>query len=110
MSLCKQNYQPETEQLINRQIQRELQASHDYLSMAAYFGRDSVALPGLAKYFSDAAKEVSFLCFYWFLVRSKADCLKKEREHAEKLIQYQLQRGGQVVLGEITKPEVPFFY
>jgi ferritin heavy chain len=43
-----------------------------------------VALPGFAKYFRKAAEE--------------------EKEHAEKFMKFQAQRGGRVVLNDIKKP------
>ena len=49
-----------------------------------YFDRDDVALPGFAKYFKKSADE--------------------EKEHAEKLMKFQVQRGGRVVLNDIKKP------
>ena len=49
-----------------------------------YFDRDDVALPGFAKYFKKSADE--------------------EKEHAEKLMKFQAQRGGRVVLNDIKKP------
>lgn len=84
MSLCKQNYSAESEAAVNRQINVELKASHAYLSMASYFGRDSVALFGLQKFFQKSSDE--------------------EREHAEKLIKYQNMRGGNVVLTGVPEP------
>ena len=86
MSLCKQNYSAESEAAVNRQINTELKASHTYLSIAAYFDRDNVALPGLRKFFQKSSDE--------------------EREHAEKLIKYQNMRGGKVSLGSLPEPEV----
>merc|ERR1712223_697643 len=84
LSKVKQNFHAETEGLINKQINMELHASYTYLSMAAYFDRDDIALPGFAKRFREASLE--------------------EREHAEKLISYQNLRGGRVVFKEIAKP------
>ena len=49
-----------------------------------YFDRDDVALPGFAKFFKKAADE--------------------EKEHAECLMKFQIQRGGCIVLGDIRKP------
>ena len=49
-----------------------------------YFDRDDVALPGFAKYFKKAADE--------------------EKEHAEKLMKFQVQRGGRIILNDIKKP------
>ena len=63
------------------QINMELYASYCYLSMAAYFARDDVALHGFAKRFRSASKE--------------------EREHADLLIDYQNMRGGRVVFREV---------
>ena len=43
-----------------------------------------MALPGFAKYFKKSADE--------------------EKEHAEKLMKFQVQRGGRVILNDIKKP------
>jgi DNA-binding transcriptional MocR family regulator len=61
---AKQNYQSVVEDAINTQVNLELQASYTYMSLAAYFSRDNVALPGLAKFFRKASEEVppSLLC------------------------------------------------
>ncbi|EDO39948.1 predicted protein [Nematostella vectensis] len=85
MSLCRQNYHEECEAGINKQINLELYASYAYLSMAFHFDRDDVALPGFHKYFLKASHE--------------------EREHAEKLMKFQNERGGRIVLQDIKKPE-----
>lgn len=55
------------------QIQEEIKASVVYLSMGAYFSRDTVNRPGFAKMFIHAASE--------------------EREHGMKLMEYLLVRG-----------------
>merc|ERR1719230_1220092 len=44
--IFRQNFQDTSEDLLNQQVQMELTASHFYLSMAAYFDRADVALPG----------------------------------------------------------------
>lgn len=80
----RQNFHQETEAAINKQINLELHASYVYLSMAAYFDRDDVALPGFHKYFKHASDE--------------------EREHAQKLMKYQHTRGGVVMLKDVGKP------
>ena len=49
-----------------------------------YFDRDDVALPGFSKYFKKAADE--------------------EKEHAEKLMKFQVQRGGRIILSDIKRP------
>merc|ERR1712145_11099 len=84
MYKVKQNFHSDVESLINKQINMELYASYVYLSMAAYFARDDIALHGFAKRFKDSSHE--------------------EREHAEKLIDYQNMRGGRVVFREVSKP------
>ncbi|NWH82950.1 FRI1 protein, partial [Piaya cayana] len=50
-----------------------------------YFERDDVALPRLARFFLDQSHE--------------------EQEHAERLLRFQNQRGGRVLLHDIKKPE-----
>jgi len=85
LSQCRQNYHSESEAGINRQINMELYASYTYQSMAFYFDRDDVALPGFAKFFRKSSEE--------------------EREHAEKFMAYQNKRGGRIVLQDIKKPE-----
>ncbi|KAH9496523.1 hypothetical protein Btru_043269 [Bulinus truncatus] len=84
-SQCRINFHVESEAGLNQQINLELQASYTYQSMASYFDRDDVALPGFHKFFKKQADE--------------------EKEHAEKLMKYQNKRGGRVVLQDIKKPE-----
>merc|ERR1711893_145603 len=81
----RQNYHAESEAGVNKQINLELYASYVYQSMAFYFDRDDVALKGFHKFFSKSSEE--------------------EREHAEKLMKFQNQRGGRIVLQAIQKPE-----
>jgi len=81
----RQNYHEECEAGVNKQINLELYASYVYQSMAWYFDRDDVALPGFHKYFKKSSDE--------------------EREHAEKLMKFQNQRGGRIVLQDVKKPE-----
>lgn len=84
-SVVRQNYHAECETFINRQIHIELSASYAYQSMAMYFDRDDVALPGFHHFFSK--------------------CSEEEREHAEKFMKYQNKRGGRIVLQDVQKPE-----
>lgn len=49
-----------------------------------YFTRDDVALPGFAKYFQKNSDE--------------------EREHAQKFMEYQNSRGGDIILQDVAKP------
>ncbi|KFD59106.1 hypothetical protein M513_00269, partial [Trichuris suis] len=74
MTSIAQNFHTESEIGLNKQINVELYASNLYLSMAAYFDRHDVALPGFANFF-----------------RRQSD---EERQHAMKLIKYQNLRGG----------------
>jgi ferritin heavy chain len=85
MAQVKQNYHAESEAGVNKQINLELHASYVYQSMAWYFDRDDVALPGFHKFFKK--------------------CSEEEREHAEKFMKFQNARGGRIVLQPIEKPE-----
>jgi len=85
MSQVRQNFHVEAEAALNKQINIELHASYVYLSMAWYFDRDDVALPGFHKFFKKQSDE--------------------EREHAEEIMKYQNMRGGKVVLVNVEKPE-----
>jgi len=80
----RQNYHADCELEVNKQINMELYASYVYLSMAHYFERDDVALPGFSKFFKK--------------------CSDEEREHAQKLMKFQNERGGRIQLNDIQKP------
>ncbi|KAG1967975.1 ferritin, middle subunit-like [Pimephales promelas] len=94
-SQIRQNYDRDCEAMINKMINLELYASYTYTSMAIlflfdfvqafYFKRDDVALAGFAKFFKENSEE--------------------EREHAEKLMEFQNKRGGKIVLQDVKKPE-----
>ncbi|KAK9699985.1 hypothetical protein RND81_08G209000 [Saponaria officinalis] len=84
ISLARQKYADECESAINEQINVEYNVSYVYHAMFAYFDRDNVALKGLAKFFKESSEE--------------------EREHAEKLMEYQNKRGGKVKLQSILMP------
>eukprot|EP01100_Stratorugosa_tubuloviscum_P014422 TRINITY_DN76_c0_g3_i1.p1 TRINITY_DN76_c0_g3~~TRINITY_DN76_c0_g3_i1.p1 ORF type:complete len:170 (-),score=77.80 TRINITY_DN76_c0_g3_i1:390-899(-) len=86
MSSCRQNFSEVTEAAVNRHINVELTASYIYMSIAAYFDRDGVSLPGFKKFFKHQSDE--------------------EREHAQKLIDYVNQRGGSVTFDAISKPPI----
>jgi len=85
MANIRQNYHEESEAAVNKQINLELYASYVYLSMSYHYDHVSVHLPGAHKYFKKASDE--------------------EREHAQKLMKFQNQRGGTVVLHDIKRPE-----
>lgn len=59
--------------IMKSQVETEIRAAMTYLSMGAYFARDTVNRPGFSKLFFDSASE--------------------EREHAIKIIEYLLMRG-----------------
>ncbi len=70
------------QEAINEQINKELFSSYLYLSMAAYF--ESENLPGFGNWLRIQAEE--------------------EREHAMKLFNHLLERGGKVTLKAIDAP------
>jgi bacterioferritin B len=71
---------------INEQVGHELQASHQYANIAAYF--ESLALKKLAAMFFKQSEE--------------------EREHAMKFIHYVSETGGAVAIPAITAPKAVF--
>ncbi|XP_078093229.1 ferritin heavy chain-like [Mustelus asterias] len=79
------NYHKDCEGAVNRMINMELYSSYVYLSMSYYFDRGDVALDNFMKFF----KKLS----------------EKEHEQAEKLMRFQNQRGGQINLQDIKRPE-----
>uniref|UniRef100_UPI00398F1FDA ferritin, heavy subunit-like n=1 Tax=Pristiophorus japonicus TaxID=55135 RepID=UPI00398F1FDA len=80
-----QNYHKDCEDAVNQQINMELSSSYVYLSMSFYFDRDDIAL----RHFSDFFKKLS----------------RADHEHAERLMQFQNQRGGHVALMDIKVGE-----
>lgn len=84
-SYVRQNYHPECEAAVNNQIILELYASYVYESMASYFNSSQVALKHLVQF---------------FLKQSS-----KEKEHAQRLIWLQNQRGGRLRLRDISRPD-----
>ncbi|KAE8701558.1 Ferritin-3 [Hibiscus syriacus] len=84
VSLARQKFTDDCEASINEKINVEYNVSYVYHAMFAYFDRDNVALKGLAKFFKELSLE--------------------EREHAEKLMEYQNKRGGKVKLQPILMP------
>ncbi|XP_020252826.1 ferritin-4, chloroplastic-like [Asparagus officinalis] len=87
-SLARQRFVDECEAAINAQINVEYNVSYVYHAMFAYFDRDNVALRGLAKFFKESSEE--------------------ERDHAEKLMEYQNKRGGRVKLLSIMTPNTEY--
>uniref|UniRef100_A0A669DAA9 Ferritin n=1 Tax=Oreochromis niloticus TaxID=8128 RepID=A0A669DAA9_ORENI len=89
-SQVRQNYHRDCEAAINRMVNMELFASYTYTSMAFYFDRDDVALPGFSHFFKENSHE--------------------EREHADKLLSFQNKRGGRILLQDIKKPDQGLFH
>ncbi|XP_068227290.1 ferritin-like [Palaemon carinicauda] len=83
-SLIRQNYHQDCEAVINKNINLHLHASYIYLSMGSYFYRDDVALPGLCKFFKESSA--------------------REKDHVQKLMEFQNKRGGRVVFQPIQAP------
>lgn len=71
---------------INEQVGHELQASHQYVNIAAYF--ESLALNRMAKMFYKQGEE--------------------EREHAMKFIHYIAEAGGHVSVPAVSAPKDSF--
>ncbi|GFU06568.1 soma ferritin [Nephila pilipes] len=83
-SQVRQNYHEDSEAGVNKQINMELYASYVYAAMAFHFDRDDVALANISKFFKESSDE--------------------EKEHAFKLMKFQNQRGGTVLLKDIKAP------
>jgi len=74
------------EQALNKQIRHEISAAYSYLAMAAYFDQQNLA--GFAHWMQHQRQE--------------------ELEHAMRLFQYVIDRGGKVELETIEKPQSTF--
>lgn len=74
------------EAAINKQINHELMAAYNYLAISAWFEEQN--LTGFAKWFNMQRTE--------------------ELEHAQRLFQYLLDRGGKVALEALPKPKASF--
>lgn len=81
-------YTSDQEAGVNAQINVEYTAMYAYHALWAYFDRDTVALPGFAKYFLEQSEE--------------------ERGHAHDFMKYQNLRGGRVELQPIAVPQMKF--
>ena len=78
------NYTETTEEYINQQISKELEAAYQYIEISNFFRRTDIAMPHLAEYFYKMSKE--------------------ELEHAKDFMDYQALRGGKVKLYNIEAP------
>ena len=83
---CRQNWSIECEEQLNVQIISEYEASLAYHYLANYFNRDDIGLKKLVDFYNKASLE--------------------EREHADKLMEYQNMRGGIVKLSNICVREI----
>jgi len=77
---------PELEKAFNAQITMEYAAAYSYLGMSAWLDRQS--LPGMAS---------------WMRLQSD-----EETTHGLRLLQFVLDRGGNVELGQIDAPSIVF--
>ena len=83
---CRQNWSEKCESELNLQIQREYNASLSYHVLSNYFNRDDIGLKKLVEYFEKASLE--------------------ERDHANKLMNYQNLRGGLVELNNVSAIDI----
>jgi ferritin len=74
------------EKAFNEQINKELYSEYLYLSMAVYLAHEN--LDGFANFMFVQTQE--------------------EHEHAMKMINYLLERGGKVILKQINEPKIDF--
>jgi len=88
VSRARHDFSKSSESALNDHINTEYSASYQYQALWAYFSRDDVALLNVAKYFKAMSVE--------------------ESEHAHQFQEYMHQRGGRVVLQDITPPEHEF--
>ena len=80
---------PPSERLVaslNEQVAREFAAAHQYVAIGAYY--DGETFPQLAKFFYEQADE--------------------ERGHAMKIVNYLLESGGRLSLGQVDAPQGTF--
>ena len=78
------NYAKTTEEYINQQISKELEAAYQYIEISNFFNGSDVAMPHIAEYFYKQSKE--------------------ELGHAKDFMDYQVLRGGKVTLYNIESP------
>ena len=83
------NWNIECEEFVNKQITLEYWASLQYHVISSYFSHHNIGLENIAKYFNK--------------------CSLEEREHADKLIEYQNKRGGRVIIEDVTNINNDFY-
>ena len=87
--MTENNWKKECEDFVNKQIALEYWASLQYHAISSYFNNQSVGLENMSKFFNK--------------------CSLEEREHADKLVDYQNKRGGNVIIGEVTNINNKFY-
>ncbi|XP_036082872.1 ferritin heavy chain-like [Rousettus aegyptiacus] len=85
-SCARQNYHPDCEAAVNKQINLELYASYVYEAMAFYFDREDAALKHVVQFFRQQSS--------------------KETEYAQRLMWLHNQRGAHLRLRDITRPDM----
>ena len=83
------NWNTESEDFVNKQITLDYWASLQYHAISSYFSHHNIGLEKIAKYFNK--------------------CSLEEREHADKLIEYQNKRGGRVIIEDVTNINNEFY-
>ncbi|KAI3426871.1 hypothetical protein D9Q98_006817 [Chlorella vulgaris] len=83
------DYSGDLEQAVNGQIDYDWSVGYALLAMAAYFDRDTVSLPGIAKYF-----------------RALND---RAWSDANRMMRFQNMRGGKVRVGAVAMPDSDYF-
>ena len=76
----------EMEKALNAQVTMELASAASYLQMAAYFSHQN--LDGMSRWMRAQAEE--------------------ERSHADRFLDFILDRGGKAVIGEVEAPRGEF--
>ena len=87
--MTENNWKQECEDFVNKQIAMEYWASLQYHAISSYFNNQSVGLGNISKFFNK--------------------CSLEEREHADKLVDYQNKRGGNVVIYQVTNIDNKFY-
>lgn len=126
-SYARTDYAESLEQAMNEQISIEYNISYLYHSMHNFFARDTIGLPGFARYFDDASTGTRPLkaaclallpCFgseavlshVMLYVMLSETLPAEERLHSQKLMYLQNVRGGRVKLLSISTPESEVLY
>jgi ferritin heavy chain len=85
VNLIRHNFSADAEIALNTQVNLELTASYAYQSMALYFDRHDVALPGLKKFFQKNSED--------------------EHDHAKQFMDFLNKRGGCVTYADAKSPK-----